>query len=56
MHTGDELDLAGLRGEVEGNELEFPTEGVIFSIAAAFFLSSPASTSAWRSGLMKKSE
>jgi len=41
MHTGDDLDLTGLREEGAGSdELDFATEGVIFSIAGAFFLAS----------------
>jgi DNA-binding CsgD family transcriptional regulator len=41
MHTGEDLDLTALgAGDDGGNELDFPTEGVIFSIAAAFFLAS----------------
>jgi DNA-binding CsgD family transcriptional regulator len=42
LHTGDASDLTGLLdygpGHEDGDELDFPIEGVIFSIAAAFFL------------------
>lgn len=42
-HDGEVADLAGLLGyggpgDAPGTELDFPTEGVIFSIAAAWFL------------------
>lgn len=42
LHTGDAADLTGLLdygpGHEDGDGLDFPIEGVIFSIAAAFFL------------------
>jgi len=42
LHTGDACDLTGLLdygpGHEDGDGLDFPIEGVIFSIAAAFFL------------------
>jgi DNA-binding CsgD family transcriptional regulator/tetratricopeptide (TPR) repeat protein len=42
LHTGDASDLTGLLdygpGHEDGDGLDFPIEGVIFSIAAAFFL------------------
>jgi DNA-binding CsgD family transcriptional regulator len=37
VHTGGTPDLAGLRAEADG---EYPTDGVIFAVAAAFFLAS----------------
>jgi DNA-binding CsgD family transcriptional regulator len=44
-HTGEAADLSGLLGyggpgDAPGTELDFPTDGVIFSIAAACFLAS----------------
>ena len=42
LHTGEASDLTGLLdygpGHEDGDGLDFPIEGVIFSIAAAFFL------------------
>jgi DNA-binding CsgD family transcriptional regulator len=40
LHTGQEPELSGLLGygDPVDTELDFPTEGVIFSIGAAFFL------------------
>ena len=42
LHTGEASDLTGLLdygpGHEDGDGLDFPVEGVIFSIAAAFFL------------------
>ncbi|MBB3084062.1 ATP-binding protein [Geodermatophilus sabuli] len=42
LHTGDAPELTGLLGygpgDEDGDGLDFPIEGVIFSIAAAFFL------------------
>jgi DNA-binding CsgD family transcriptional regulator/tetratricopeptide (TPR) repeat protein len=42
LHTGEASDLTGLLdygpGQDDGDGLDFPIEGVIFSIAAAFFL------------------
>ena len=42
LHTGEAADLAGLLdygpGHEDGDGLDFPIEGVIFSVAAAFFL------------------
>jgi DNA-binding CsgD family transcriptional regulator len=42
LHTGEAADLRGLQdygpGVEDGDGLDFPIEGVIFSIAAAFFL------------------
>jgi DNA-binding NarL/FixJ family response regulator len=42
LHTGEASDLTGLLdygpGHEDGDRLDFPIEGVIFSIAAAFFL------------------
>jgi DNA-binding CsgD family transcriptional regulator/tetratricopeptide (TPR) repeat protein len=40
LHTGAAPDLTGLRGygPDDGDRLDFPIDGVIFSIAAAFFL------------------
>ena len=50
MHTGDDADLAALRARdhppaVGDDELDYPTDEVIFSIAAAFSLCPPGG---WR--------